>query len=103
MEKIQCPKCKGSSVKSGLQNKVQRYKCKNCSHRFQLSYKYKAYQSNVNALIKILLKEGCSVLSISRIIGISKNTVLSRKLKLGNQVKIPNFTELGCNWKIRVK
>jgi len=47
-----------------------------------------------------MLKEGCGVLSISRIIGVSKNTILSRMLKISNQIKIPYFNKLGCKFEV---
>jgi len=72
MEKTQCPKCHNSSVKSGFQNTIQRYKCLVCNKRFQLEYTYKAYNYNTDKLIKSLLKEGCGIRGISRILKVSK-------------------------------
>ncbi|GGG25116.1 IS1 family transposase [Dokdonia pacifica] len=100
MEKIHCPKCNGISVKNGFQNKTQRYKCKVCNKRFQVSYTYKAYNSNTNEFIIDLLKEGCGLRSISRILKISKNTVLSRMLKISNSIKVPYFDKQGCKFEI---
>nr|WP_321232907.1 IS1 family transposase [uncultured Psychroserpens sp.] len=100
MEKIQCPKCNEISMKNGFQNNKQRYKCKICNKRFQLEYSYKAYNSDTNELIKILLKEGCGVRSISRIINISTKTVLSRMLKISKTIKSPYFQKLGCKFEV---
>ncbi|WP_299223872.1 IS1 family transposase [uncultured Psychroserpens sp.] len=100
MENIKCPKCIGLSVKSGFQNNVQRYKCKSCNKRFQLEYSYKAYNSDTNDLIKNLLKEGSGIRSISRILKISKNTVLSRLLKISKEIKSPCFHKLGCKFEV---
>lgn len=98
---MNCKKCKAPNcIKRGKRNGKQRYYCKICSGSFQDSYSYKAYQKPTNNLIIKLLKESCGVLSISRIIGISKNTVLSRKLKLGNRTKNPIFTKLNCKYEI---
>lgn len=100
MEEIQCPKCKGIPVKNGFQNKKQRYKCKSCNNRFQLDYSYKAYYPRTNSLLVGLLKEGCGVRSISRIINISTKTVLSRMLKISDQIKVPNLNKLGCKFEV---
>ena len=100
MEKIQCPRCSGKSVKNGHQNNIQRYKCKSCNKRFQLKYLYKAYRSDTNELIKCLLKEGCGIRSISRIVNISSKTVLSRLLRISNQIKVPYFNKLGCKFEV---
>lgn len=100
MEKILCPKCNGLSVKNGFQNDVQRYKCKLCNKRFQTKYVYNAYNSNTNELIIALLKEGCGLRSVSRIIKISKNTVLSRMLEISKQISIPYFNRQGCTFEV---
>ncbi len=60
MKKVYCPACNENSVKSGFQNRKQRYKCKACNKRFQLTYAYEAYNENTNDLIKSLLKESCN-------------------------------------------
>ena len=100
MEKIKCPNCHKESVKNGFQNNKQRYKCKSCSKRFQLKYNYKAYKPETNTLIKSLLKEGCGIRSIARIINISSKTVLSRMLKISKQIKAPYFNTLGCKFEV---
>ena len=100
MEKINCPNCDGISVKNGKQNERQRYICKQCQKSFQLKYTYKAYSSETNDLIKILLKEGCGIRSISRIINISAKTVLSRMLKISKEIKPPYFQKLGCKFEV---
>lgn len=100
MGKIQCPECNGISVKSGFQNGRQRYKCKICNKRFQVEYTYQAYDSSTNVLIKSLLKEGCGIRSISRILNISCGTVLSRMLKISKQIKVPYLTKFGCKFEI---
>ena len=98
---MNCKNCKEPNcIKRGKRNDIQRYFCKSCNSCFQQSYSYLAYQETTNTLIKSLLKEGCGILSISRIIGISKNTVLSRMLKISRQIKIPYFSKLGCKFEI---
>lgn len=100
MAKTYCPECKGISVKNGFQSNKQRYKCKACNKRFQLTYTYKAYNENTNDLITSLLKESCSVRGISRVINIATKTVLSRILKISRQIKIPYFNKLGCKFEL---
>ncbi|MBV7270760.1 IS1 family transposase, partial [Winogradskyella luteola] len=100
MEKIHCPKCSGLSVKNGFQNNIQRYKCKVCNKRFQVNYTYKAYNSDTNDLIRSLLKEGCGIRSISRILNISCCTVLSRMLEMAKVIKAPFFYKLGCKFEV---
>ncbi|MCL9807705.1 IS1 family transposase [Flavobacterium amniphilum] len=87
MEKILCPKCSGATVKNGFQSAIQRYKCKLCKHKFQVIYKYRAYIKTINESIVVLLKEGCGIRSTSRVLNISKNTVLARIISIGNNLK----------------
>lgn len=100
MEKVNCPHCNGLSVKCGLQKNVQRYMCKFCFKKFQLAYTYQAYQKDINGFISTLVKEGCGIRSISRILKISKNTVLSRIIYIGNNIKPKLFAKLGCKFEL---
>lgn len=92
-----CPyvPCMGTVIKNGVQNGNQRLKCKSCGKNFQKGYTYKACRQDTNAKIKVLLKEGCGVRSIGRILGISKNTVLSRLLHIAATIKKPIFAKPG--------
>ncbi|WP_298753795.1 IS1 family transposase [uncultured Psychroserpens sp.] len=89
-----------NTIKKGKRNNFQRYYCKDCKRSFQNNYSYKAYSSETNDLIKNLLKEGCGIRSISRIINISTKTVLSRMLKISNEIKPPYFQKLGCKFEV---
>ncbi|NVK53380.1 MAG: IS1 family transposase [Flavobacteriaceae bacterium] len=100
MEKLLCPKCNGKTVKNGFQKGKQRYKCKSCDKRFQSNYTYQAYKQETNTLISSLLKECCGIRSISRVLSISKNTVLSRMLKISKQIKVPYFNKFGCKFEV---
>lgn len=98
---MNCKKCNQSScIKKGKRNGKQRYFCNKCNFSFQLEYSYEAYKPETNTLIKNLLKEGCGIRSISRIINISSKTVLSRMLKISHQIKTPYFNELGCKFEV---
>ena len=101
MEKKICPKCTGRNiVKNGFQNNVQRYQCRTCTKSFQNEYHYKACKSDTNKMVTILLKEGCGIRSVSRILKVSKNTVLSRVLVIGSKIKPPHFFRLGCKFEV---
>ena len=98
---MNCTKCNSSNyIKKGLRNNKQRFYCKDCKKYFQSSYSYKAYKAEINSLLVSLLKEGCSVRGISRVLKISKDTVLSRILKISKQIKNPYFNKFGCKFEI---
>lgn len=86
---MNCRHCKGTCVKKGKSAAgKQRFRCKNCnSYQIQF-YIRKAYQVN-DASVKTLVKEGCGIRSIARILGISKNTVLNRILSISKKVRKP--------------
>jgi len=98
---MNCIKCNSpNSIRKGLRKNKQRFYCKDCKCYFQSSYNYKAYKIETNSLLISLLKEGCSVRGISRVLKISKDTVLSRMLKISRQIKVPYFNKLGCKFEI---
>ncbi len=100
MEKKYCTKCNAIAVKNGFQGKMQRYKCKSCQKKFQLYFAYKAYTITINDSIVLLLKEGCGIRSIARILSISKNTVLARIISIGNKLKAKPLLQKGCSFEI---
>lgn len=98
---MKCTKCNAfDAIKKGFRNEKQRFYCKDCHRCFQTSYNYQAYTSDIDKFIIRLLKEGCSVRGISRVLKISKDTVLSRMLKISKQIKTPYFNTLGCKFEI---
>ncbi len=100
MEKIYYTKCNAIAVKNGFQGKMQRYKCKSCQKKFQLDFVYKAYTITINDSIVLLLKEGCGIRSIARILSISKNTVLTRILSIGKGLKAKSLLQKGCSYEM---
>ena len=98
---MKCTKCNAcDAIKKGFRNEKQRFYCKDCHRYFQASYNYQAYTSDIDKFIIRLLKEGCSVRGISRVLKISKDTVLSRMLKISKQITPPYFNTLGCKFEI---
>jgi len=98
---MKCKNCNSSNyVKKGIRNNRQRFYCKDCRQYFQLTYSYQAYKSRTNDLIKGMLKEGCGIRGIARVLNISKNTVLSRMLKISKQIKVPYFNKFGCKFEV---
>jgi insertion element IS1 protein InsB len=67
----------------------QRYKCKTCNKTMVKYYMNKAYESDTNTKITNLLKEGVGIRSTSRLLGISKTTVINRILRIAEGVKRP--------------
>lgn len=92
--KVKCKKCNGSVVKNGKQvNGQQRYYCKSCKCSFQARYSYNAYKSNTNKHIYKLLIESVGIRFISRLLNISKTTVIKRIKYLASLVSKPIFEE----------
>lgn len=68
--------------------------------KFQLGFAYKACNININDSIILLLKEGCGIRSIARILSISKNTVLARIIAIGEKIKPMPLLQQGCSYEI---
>jgi insertion element IS1 protein InsB len=79
MNKIVCQH--PQSTKHGFTQNKQRYKCKQCNKTYITNYTYNACKNSINHKIAILTKESCGIRSISRILQISKTTVL-KKIKV---------------------
>lgn len=98
---MKCNKCSSENcIKKGRRNKKQRYYCKDCQSYFQSGYRYKAYYSTTDQQIITLLKEGCGIRSIARILDISTKTILSRMLKISKQIHPVACTKYGCKFEV---
>ncbi|GGE07829.1 IS1/IS1595 family N-terminal zinc-binding domain-containing protein [Psychroflexus salis] len=73
-----CPQCQSSQlVKSGIINKRQRYKCKNCNYNFTVNkIGKKIDQYYVTKALQLYL-EGLTYREIERIIGVSHVSVMN--------------------------
>ena len=91
---MKCKKCKSLAVKNGKQsNGRQRYYCKGCKRSFQRSYRYKAYKRGTNRSIYNLLKESVGITATSRLLLISKTTVIKRIKYMGSLIVKPITNE----------
>lgn len=87
--KLQCLLCKGFYIKHGKTGSgKQRYKCKGCSKTFIDDYRNKAYIT-CDTSITTLVKEGCGIRSIARLLSISNTTVLKRILSIAKGISKP--------------
>ncbi|MNT05594.1 IS1 transposase [compost metagenome] len=84
-----CKYCHAPNViKNGFTaNGSKRYRCKECQKRFIGNYKNRACYSGTKESIIALIKEGCSIRSISRLLRICCNTV--QKMILSVSKKTP--------------
>jgi len=91
---MKCRKCKAVAVKNGKQSSGrQRYYCSSCKHSFQRSYRYNACNHKVDNKIFLLQNESVGICGISRLLRISKSTVLKRIRSKGLVIKKPIFKE----------
>lgn len=74
-------------IKAGItsQNK-QHYQCKK---KFIGNYSYRAYHKSTNHNIQQLIKEGVGIRGISRLLNVSKTTVLKTILKIASKLVKP--------------
>ncbi len=84
-----CRHCNSICIKHGKINNRQRYKCKGCSKTFMSNYKNNACLAGINTSITGLLKEGCGIRSISRLLRMSSTTVLKRIILIAKKISKP--------------
>jgi len=81
MVALKCPFCGSEKVrKNGSANKKQRYLCENneCNHKtFYAEYTYKACNPETRLKIIKMSIDGSGIRTISRVLGISTDTVIS--------------------------
>jgi insertion element IS1 protein InsB len=86
----QCSRCGANSIKNGKsKNGAQRYYCKPCRKHFQLCYSYNACSRHINQHITSLLKEGCGIRGIARVLQIAVSTVISRIRSIYRKIRRP--------------
>jgi insertion element IS1 protein InsB len=77
-----CPCCQSTPVKYGKSQNKQRYYCKRCKKTWLIGYTKQACLPSVNLNIVALVKEGCGIRSIARLLNISATTVINRIQKI---------------------
>ena len=73
-----CRKCESKKIiKYGrTAEKKQRYLCKSCRNSFILDYTYQAYNAGTEETVVKMTANGSSLREISRVLGISTDTVM---------------------------
>ena len=92
--KIKCIHCESEEVvKMGYQkNGTPRCKCKDCGKTFQLYYVNNGAKPETKKMIVKMSINGSGIRDTARVLGISKDTVMSvlKKLKNCSQTLIPS-------------
>ena len=85
-----CIYCNGSCIKKGFQkNGNQKLFCKKCIKWQQVKYSNRACHTETNIKISTLVKEGCGIRSIGRILKISPTTTIARIKQIAKNIKKP--------------
>ena len=96
---MKCQKCKQNCVKNGKRKGIQRFYCRFCKCSFQSEYVKKSYLTNDNQIIT-LVKEGCGIRSISRILKISPTTVINRIKQIARSISKLIHISFGMEYQI---
>ena len=91
---MNCHYCTDLCIRKGKQNNIQIYQCKSCFKYQRRNYKYQSKLIEDQQITQ-LVREGCGIRSIARILTISNSTVLRRILKIGRSIKRSNPISLG--------
>jgi insertion element IS1 protein InsB len=87
---MKCKHCKGDCKKDGKQNSgIQKYRCRHCG-----IWQQKHYKASINSTsIVALLKEGCSIRGIARLLSTSPATVIRKIRTIAKAVQRPRIYE----------
>ena len=101
---MNCPKCKSNhSRKDGIVKGKQRFKCKDCNHRFTVGLKSTAHPESAKRQALELYLEGLGFRSIGRFLGISHVSVYNwikgfgqhvEKIKSEQSIKVVELDEM---------
>ena len=83
---MNCRYCNERCIRKGKQNQIQIYQCKTCLKYQRQNYSYQSKLVKDHQIAQ-LIKEGCGIRSIARILTISPSTVIRRILKIGRSIK----------------
>lgn len=67
----------------------QRYRCKDCERQFITDYTYQAYKAGVRCLVLPMTINGSGIRDLSRVLGMSTNTVLKLIRQAAQKVAEP--------------
>ncbi len=87
---MECLKCESKEIIKYGKNKKgnQTYKCNRCKVRFIEKYENQSYVVSDTSIVT-LVKEGCGIRSMARILKVSPTTVMSRIKSISNSICRP--------------
>ena len=85
---MKCRYCGDRCQKKGIRNGSQSYRCVNCKKYQKDIYKYRSYVVD-DEIIKSCVREGVGIRSMSRLLGMSTTTVLSRIKSIAQRIRKP--------------
>lgn len=90
---ITCPRCsRGNIKKNGTTSQgKQKYLCQVCRRQFITDYRYQGCRPSVVARIVPLSLNGCGIRDITRVLGVSPNTVLKTLRRHAAKLKRPRL------------
>ncbi len=99
MSTLKCPKCSATdTVKNGVVNQRQRFRCKACQYNFTVSKVGKAISTYYVIKALQLYIEGVSLREIERLLGVSHVSVMNWVKKYG--IKPPENNDYHPTYKV---
>jgi len=97
---MNCRYCEAECIKKGVYKTTQRYYCKACNKYQQAVYIYGRCTEDDTRNIIRYMNEGNSISSISRLIGLSKATVIRKIKEIAAKIVFPVINEEGKEYEI---
>jgi insertion element IS1 protein InsB len=100
---VACVDCHSEDVvKNGTQSNCQRYWCQECGRSFQLHYHQNIMNPGVREKISEMAINGSGVRDISRVLSISKTTVIKELKKKAQEVRDVNTQFIGKELEVEI-
>jgi insertion element IS1 protein InsB len=97
---MKCQYCKGSCIKKGCYKRRQLYRCNSCGKYQRSTYLKKRISETQIDLVGAWNNEGAGVSSMSRVLKMSKSSVLRKLVLVEQQTKKPNIDETNQEYEI---
>lgn len=97
---MKCQYCKGSCIKKGCYKRRQLYRCSSCGKYQRSTYLKKRINEEQIDLVRVWNNEGAGVSSMSRVLKMSKSSVLRKLLLLEKQVTKKRIIETNQEYEV---
>ena len=98
-QSFSCLHCGGPCMRKGTSRGIQLLRCKGCRKYQRSAYRHRARVPGTSAHITVLVREGCGIRGIGRVLAISPTTVIARIKRIAAGLG-PGFIPKGRDYEV---